>query len=623
MKVNLVVIFFVFNLFCLNAQERYEAVNIGSVYAKLLDELQQCRENRDQNCEVLSNKIIEKGKVEKVPFLDYLYYKRAYYHYIRNEYDAMMKFCYLAIENPHPIPSQRSDIKSYVLLSTGYFIKGQLNKSISIDIKAAKILENGGNQLLLADIYNNIGVSLGEIGNNQKQIEYLKKAFELYKSNQENQLIATLASNIGLAYFHLKDTFNSNKWSKYALKLSESTDDLLAKHLSTYTLSLNEKDLIQSVEYAKLSVNYANKLQDKLHMANASWILAVALNNLDQAKEASIYAEQSVNFAKEAGDKLQLMRSAETAGKIHFKLGQKDKAADFYHTFTLYVDSITSSQSAKEVNEINTKYQTEKKEKQIIEQDLKIQKQQANLIYAIFGGSLLLSVFGGIFIYNRKSQKLKLMQLQQEKENAILNSFILGEERERNRISHELHDGVAAMIGAAKMSLESIPHLPKEKQMEQLAKVQGILEHSHADIRHIAHNLLPTVLEKEGLISATEHFISEINETKLICISVTDKNSNANENSKQLQLMLFRIIQELVNNIIKHSQAQNAEIIFTKFQNALQIEVIDDGLGYNETFTKDNQGLFSISQRLKSIGGNFKISNRNNGGTRAKLELNI
>src|SRR5690606_21380111 len=139
----------------------------------------------------------------------------------------------------------------------------------------------------------------------------------------------------------------------------------------------------------------------------------------------------------------------------------------------------------------------------------------------------------------------------------------------------------------------------KEKQMQQLSKVQGILEHSHADIRHIAHNLLPTVLEKEGLIEATEQFISEINDTKLVYISVTDKKSNANENSKQLQLMLFRIIQELVNNIIKHSKAQNAEIVFSKFENALLIEVIDDGLGYNDTVAQKNQGLYSISQRLK------------------------
>ena len=177
------------------------------------------------------------------------------------------------------------------------------------------------------------------------------------------------------------------------------------------------------------------------------------------------------------------------------------------------------------------------------------------------------------------------------------------------------------MIGAAKMSLEAIPHLPQEKRMEQLSKVQGILEHSHADIRHIAHNLLPTVLEKEGLIQATGQFISEVNDTKLVNISVTDKDSNANELSPQLQLMLFRIIQELVNNIIQHSQAKNAEIMFSKQQNGLHIEVSDDGIGYDDTPEQTNQGLYSISQRLKSIGGNFKIMKGTHGGTQAKVEL--
>ena len=239
------------------------------------------------------------------------------------------------------------------------------------------------------------------------------------------------------------------------------------------------------------------------------------------------------------------------------------------------------------------------------------------------GGALLISILGGAIFYNKKKQESRLKQLQKDKENAILNSFILGEERERKRISHELHDGVAAMIGAAKMSLESIPHLPQEKRMEQLAKVQRILERSHADTRHIAHNLLPTVLEQDGLVKATEQFVSEINETKLIKISVTDNHENTHKLSQQLQLMIFRVIQELVNNIIKHSEAANAEIKFSNNSNGLQIEITDDGIGYEDSEEAGNQGLYSISQRLKSIGGNFEITKRKSGGTQAKVAVTV
>src|SRR5690606_12486802 len=123
-------------------------------------------------------------------------------------------------------------------------------------------------------------------------------------------------SNIGRAYFFLKDTINSNHWSKKAIKLSESTGDLQAKFQSLSTLSLNEKDIIKALEYAEESVEIAEQLQDKTHMAASYRILAEALANVGQSKKASFYAEQAVNFAKETGDKLMLTRTSETSGKI-------------------------------------------------------------------------------------------------------------------------------------------------------------------------------------------------------------------------------------------------------------------------------------------------------------------
>src|SRR5690606_24178823 len=143
-----------------------------------------------------------------------------------------------------------------------------------------------------------------------------------------------------------------------------------------------------------------------------------------------------------------------------YNRGLKAKASDYFHIYAIIKDSITPIENARQINEIQTKYETEKKEKQIAEQELKIQKQQSDLLLAMLSGSLLISILGGAIFYNKRKQQAELQQLQQGKEKAILNSFILGEERERKRRSHEQHDGVAAVIGAAKMSLESIPHLP-------------------------------------------------------------------------------------------------------------------------------------------------------------------
>lgn len=108
----------------------------------------------------------------------------------------------------------------------------------------------------------------------------------------------------------------------------------------------------------------------------------------------------------------------------------------------------------------------------------------------------------------------------------------------------------------------------------------------------------------------------------MVNISVIDNESKVEKLLPQLQLILFRVIQELVNNIIKHSQAQHAEIRFGNSPNGLQIEISDDGVGYEDTKgAGGSQGIYSITQRLKAIGGNFKITKRKSGGTKAKVVL--
>lgn len=622
MRILLLFLFF-FSSFFANSQNRVENVSVGPEFLDLIDELDSCISSKELNCIEIADKIIEKGKQERVDFMDYLYSKKAYYFLTRYELDSVIAYGKLALENPHPVEEERSDVWTYAHLVSAYYYKGDLDISIDYSLKIAEILEEGGNQLDLGREYSNIGFLLGQANNTEKQLEYLHKSFELLEENKDKEFIATAASNLGLAYLNKKDTINAKKWLETSLELSGLSNDLVAKTQSNYILSTIEEDLNKSLQYSELSVKYADELKDKTSQSNAYYIHADNLYKLGKSDEAIYYAEQAVNLAQEIGNKPSLLQAYKTAAGINYDFGKKEKAADYFNTYVILNDSISSAEKAREINEINTKYETEKKEKRIVEQELKIQKQQSNLLLAILGGALLISILGGAIFYNKRKQQAKLKQLQQEKENAILNSFILGEERERKRISHELHDSVAAMIGAAKMSLESIPHLPQDKRMEQLAKVERILERSHADIRHIAHNLLPTVLEKEGLIKATSHFISEINETKLVKISVTDKSSNTEELSPQLQLMLFRVIQELVNNIIKHSQAQNAEITFSNSLNGLQIEISDDGIGYNDTNTTENQGLYSITQRLKSIGGNFKIMKRKSGGTQAEVMVTV
>lgn len=516
--------------------------------------------------------------------------------------------------------------------------------------------------------YANLQAAIEAYKQNQEgAVNYYKKAIQIFEKNNDQKSAASVNFNIANIFLSRLNYPMAYQYSSAATKGFKVVNDTLyypgalaVNAVSAIMLGKKKEAGTAAQQAAEISERYKNPLG----MAMSGYALA-EIAMYDEKYDTAIAHFQKVMPLAQQLQQVTLMSAASTSmvkaylenknydlaiteGKKAIEISEKFRYKDVLYALNRYISQAYQQKGDEHLSlqylrradeyfrdevvtndrrvmgELLVQYETEKKEKQITEQELKIQKQQSNLLYAILGGALLASVLGGIFAYHRKAQKLKLKQLQQEKENAILNSFILGEERERNRISHELHDGVAAMIGAAKMSLEAIPHLPQEKRMEQLSKVQGILEHSHADIRHIAHNLLPTVLEKEGLIKATAQFVSEVNDTKLVNITIRDKNSKANEYSKQLQLMLFRVIQELVNNIIRHSQAQNAEIVFSTLQNnGLLIEITDDGIGYDDTTGQENQGLYSIAQRLKSIGGNFKISKGIQGGTQAKVELMV
>ncbi|TJZ61495.1 tetratricopeptide repeat protein [Sphingobacterium olei] len=515
----------------------------------------------------------------------------------------------------------------YMEKAMAYALDGNMDEALKLIKPAIIIFEEQKDDELLANAYK-------MMGNLLVQSRKAKEAISSYKLSANILEKIKKHGNAGLVYGNMVRAFLTIGEKDSALFYNE-----VAKKMAIHVSPGHSLHFMVNMSEAELQTIKGNfSLADAA--ADKALAIAQLLNNpgmlggfytikANIAKEKGNYNEAikydllSIELNKKSGSFAQLVNSYFNLSKSYYWAGRYKEAYDARVTYMQLNDSLFSEKSASEINDLNVKYETSQKEKQIAEQELKIQKQQSNLLYAILGGALLVSVLGSIFFYQKKAQKLKLKHLQQEKENAILNSFILGEERERSRISHELHDGVAAMIGAAKMSLEAIPHLPQEKRMEQLSKIQGILEHSHSDIRHIAHSLLPTVLEKEGLVQATSQFVSEINETNLVNILVIDQNSNAYQLSSQLQLMLFRVIQELVNNIIKHSQAQNAEIVFSTHPNGLQIEVTDDGIGYDGISEPGEQGLYSITQRIKSIGGNFKIVRGSSGGTQAMVELTV
>lgn len=610
----------IFSFFCFTglSQVKYnQQVQVDPEVQLLLDQGEDCLQDRTAECKSYFLDAIAWGQKNKVSYMDYLYFQLGHFFDVRTQYDSSQHYIKIAYELADKNDPNSAYPRILNSLGANYFRLGQYDEAASFMTLTVELQETQDNPLHLVYAYNNLATVLGINENYDEAVAYYKKGFAILEEIKDTVLIAGVASNTAIYIKKTNDFEEARKWALKAIELGEKYNKPDAYSYGNYIMGTSEEDLDKALLYIEKAVNMSRESHNKTVLADALDIYGIKLSEKGRHQEAIKSVEEAIMLHREASYNTGLLAAYANAGKIYYNAGDYKSSANYFKKYEELYKQTLSDDNKKRVNELNTKYQTEKKERQIAEQELKILKQQSNLLYILFGTSLLLAFLGGILVYNRKTHKLKLKQIKQKKEIDVLNSFILGEERERNRISKDLHDSVAAQLGAAKMGLQSIPFLTKDKQEEQLERTAQLIGNIHGDVRRIAHNLLPITLEKEGLIQALTEYIQEINQLGILTIVFNNKLSANFRLPKRNELVLYRIIQELINNIIKHAQATEARVELSQSDTELKIEVADNGIGF--TTDHENQGLYTIRERSNTIGGIFDIRSEEKSGSVATL----
>lgn len=278
--------------------------------------------------------------------------------------------------------------------------------------------------------------------------------------------------------------------------------------------------------------------------------------------------------------------------------------------------------NASEISRLSVKYETERKEKELLK--TKVEKattqlklnNQKQLTYGLLGGLALL-LLGGYILAQRNKQKHQLV-LSQEKE-AGLQAIIQAEENERSKIARELHDGVVQQIGSVILNsrniLDKLNLLDKPESQELLKS----LEDSNQDIRTISHQMMPRALEELGLIASLDDLLNS--SLPLKGIKVNYEHFNINERLPQkIEKTLYRIVQELTNNILKHSQATEVSVQLFKTQNNIMLIVEDNGIGMKPQKTK-GIGLLNINSRLDMVHGTVNFEPSPESGTLVTIKI--
>jgi signal transduction histidine kinase len=217
-------------------------------------------------------------------------------------------------------------------------------------------------------------------------------------------------------------------------------------------------------------------------------------------------------------------------------------------------------------------------------------------------------------IYNNARKKAQL-----EKEH--IKAILLAEENERSRIARDIHDGIGQLLSAAKLNLHALENSHIENKEMILEKAIGLIDESAKEVRSVSHNLMPNALLKSGLFSAIKNFINQLQSDRLKINMETSGLSN--KINADTELVVYRIIQECINNVIKHAGASQLFINLSIEKNQLTVMIEDNGIGFevDKMLKKDGIGIKNIQARVAFLKGTMEINSKPNKGTHLAFHI--
>ncbi len=220
--------------------------------------------------------------------------------------------------------------------------------------------------------------------------------------------------------------------------------------------------------------------------------------------------------------------------------------------------------------------------------------------------------------FSLKNEMAEKKEIQQK----MIKAVILTEEKERKRLASDLHDGLGPVLSAVNLYFQAYLDAPETQKPEIESRLKTIIETAIADVSRISHNISPHILEKYGLITALDNFINQIRLTsKINIICAFDQ---VNRFDLKTELSIYRIVNELINNTIKHAFAEEIRIEIYLSENSININFTDNGKGFdvNKTLQNNNgMGLSNMQNRINSLNGAFSIDSSEDNGVFVKISL--
>jgi len=545
-------------------------------------------------------------------------------HQIKNNYDSA-KFYYeksltIAIQCPD------ENLESFLYLAYGllYSELSDYEQSAQYYEKALRLCEKNGYKIRYNSIILNIAITCLKMQNYERAEQYFLKAKENFAGDSSPERLAHVYLNMGIMYREQDKLDQARVMSDECLKLFQSIGNTSGEALALMNQSrlfAIEKKYAQALEVAHKSLALAEKSGFVYVIKNAFSELSLLYSDMGNYRLSEEYALKVLGCI-DSKSVAEIWITYKKLIPIYVQLGKKTDAIRTFFKYDSLSNVVNSAQVQNTYNEMQTKYETEKKEIKISA----LEEEKRLLIWlSIAGGAVLLfSLATFLFLWRWTVQKRQLAetrvkQLEQEKQLVITQALLDGETAERTRIARDLHDGLGSILAGTKLNLLEMKKgvSMDNTGLERYDTALILIDQSLSEMRRVAHHLMPEALISRGLKQSIADFCNSIPS------AVFNYFGEETPLDPKLELMMYRIMHELVSNALKHSGATHILVEIVRYDNTITLTIQDNGCGFDLSAVSQGMGLANIRNRVDAYNGNLLIDTKTGVGTEVNVELKI
>lgn len=539
--------------------------------------------------------------------------------------DSSLRYLSLCLQKAQALHQPSVASKCCLNLASAYLNRADYAQSIRYYIQALRYFDQLNDEPKIAMTDHCIGIAYYLMRNYPLSLSYYRQSIAMAQKLGKPEGAAYSYNGIGVIYkeLHQYDTALYYLNQSYALAVKTSDKTLLSHNLSNlgevYSLQHHDE---QALTYLNKAHALQLELSDQRGMAETDVLtgeLYLRQKNFGTARSA-FGAARLIATRAELRDILK--NAFKGLSAAYQGLHEDGKALEAYQAYAALKDSLYTSESTRQIADMQTKYDTEKKEHEnalLLQENeiknLQISKEKSQK-YILISSFIFLALLGLVY-YNRHrlQQKNKLLRERELRTQAVFQA----QEQEKARLSKDLHDGVGALLSLIKLNISGIE--PGGPHDALLVQTKDLASRAMKEVREVSHSLMPGLLARAGLRAALGELVGQVNASGAVNMVLNDGMDV--KLKPEAELAIFRMIQEAVNNLLKYADATQASISLLQKPGALLITIADNGRGFDQSELAEGSGngLDNLASRAGMFNGSAHVTSDPGQGATVTIQL--